>query len=303
MAEIEVRELVKRYGTATAVDGISFRVEAGETYGLLGPNGAGKTTTMRMLAGLSPIDAGRIEVAGLDVATQGRAVRALLGVVTQADGLDGDLTVRQNLQVFGDLVGLSRRAARARADEVLEFFALSDKADAEVDELSGGMKRRLAIARALMGRPRVIVMDEPSTGLDPDSRMRVWEELATLKRAGVTLLMSTHYMDEAEMLCDRLAIMADGRILDEGTPAELIARHAGEAALDVRPSGATRDATRAALAATGLPFREVGAVFRVTGRNGEQPALPEIEGVVVTSRAPNLEDVFLRIAGRGLSEA
>ncbi|HSG89908.1 MAG TPA: ABC transporter ATP-binding protein [Pseudomonadales bacterium] len=303
MAEIEARQLVKRFGDFTAVDGLSFEVEAGETYGLLGPNGAGKTTTMRMLAGLSPLTSGSLRVAGLDVATEGRAVRALLGVVTQADGLDGELTVRQNLDVYGDLMGLSRRAARARTEEVLAFFDLAAKADADIDDLSGGMKRRLAISRALISKPRVIVLDEPSTGLDPESRVRVWEELATLKRAGVTLLMSTHYMDEAEMLCDRLAIMHSGRILDEGTPAELIERHAGEPALDVRPTGATRESVRAALSATGLPFREVGAVFRVTAADGGRPVLPTLDGVTVSSRAPNLEDVFLNVAGQGLSEA
>lgn len=302
MAEIEARDLTKRYGELVAVNGVSFDVGAGETYGLLGPNGAGKTTTMRMLAGLSPISSGTLHVAGIDVARNGRAVRARLGVVTQADGLDGELTVRQNLDVYGDLLGLSRRDARARTDEVLEFFALADKRDAEVDDLSGGMKRRLAIARALIGKPQVIVLDEPSTGLDPESRMRVWEELATLKRNGVTLLMSTHYMDEAEMLCDRIAIMYSGRILDEGSPAQLIARHAGEPALDVRPSGSSRESVRAALDETGLGFREVGAVFRVTGADGARARLDAIDGVAVAERVPNLEDVFLNIAGRGLSE-
>jgi lipooligosaccharide transport system ATP-binding protein len=302
MAEIEARQLVKSFGATRAVDGISFDVEAGETYGLLGPNGAGKTTTMRMLAGLSPITSGTLRVAGLDVSRHARAVRQRLGVVTQADGLDTELSVRQNLDVHGDLIGLSRKAARARTDEVLAFFDLADRADDDIDELSGGMKRRLAISRALIGRPRVIVLDEPSTGLDPESRVRVWEELATLKRSGVTLLMSTHYMDEAEMLCDRVAMMSAGRILDEGTPAELIARHAQEEALDVRPAGATREVLRNALGSAGLAFREVGAVFRVTGENGEPPRLPDLEGIAVSPRTPNLEDVFLKVAGRGLSE-
>ena len=302
MAEIEARDLCKRYGDLTAVNGVSFDVAAGETYGLLGPNGAGKTTTMRMLAGLSPITSGTLRVAGIDVARHARAVRARLGVVTQADGLDGELTVRQNLDVYGDLLGLSRRDARARTDEVLSFFDLADKRDAEVDDLSGGMKRRLAIARALIGRPQVIVLDEPSTGLDPESRMRVWEELATLKRNGVTLLMSTHYMDEAEMLCDRIGILSAGRILDEGSPEQLIKRHAGERALDVRPAGSARETVRAALTEAGLSFREVGAVFRVTGGRGVRARLEALDGVAVAERTPNLEDVFLNIAGRGLSE-
>ncbi len=239
VAEIEVHNLVKCFGPVRAVDGVSFAVEAGETYGLLGPNGAGKTTTMRMLAGLSPITSGTARLAGFDVRDDPRAARACLGVVTQSDGLDEELTVRQNLEVFGYLVGLSRSDAARRAAEVLEFFALSARAGDEVDDLSGGMRRRLAIARALMARPRVIILDEPSTGLDPESRVRVWEELASLKQSGVTLLMSTHYMDEAETLCDRLAILYSGRVLDEGTPPQLVARHAGAAAMDIRPEGAS----------------------------------------------------------------
>lgn len=302
MAAIEARGLIKTFGSLRAVDGVSFRVERGETYGLLGPNGAGKTSIMRMLAGLSPISDGELFLSGLNVAEQPRAVRARLGVVTQADGLDGELSVRQNLEVFGFLIGLSRREARTRADEVLGFFRLRERGNAEVDELSGGMRRRLAIARALMGRPEVVILDEPSTGLDPESRIRVWEELAELKRGEVTLLMSTHYMDEAETLCDRIAIMHSGRILDEGTPPELIRRHAGSAALDLRPNGSSRADIRDALTRAGLNFREVGAVIRVTGGNGAPPVLPPLEGVQVSERTANLEDVFLALAGRGLQE-
>ncbi|MDZ7684757.1 MAG: ABC transporter ATP-binding protein [Gammaproteobacteria bacterium] len=236
MAAIVAENLTKRYGDLLAVDGISFSIDSGETYGLLGPNGAGKTTTMRMLAGLCPITEGRITVAGLDVARDSRAVRAMLGIVTQSDGLDSGINVRANLEVYGELMGLAARESRIRTDEVLEFFLLTDKAQDDVEELSGGMKRRLAIARALMAKPKAIVLDEPSTGLDPESRLRVWEELASLKSRGVTLIMSTHYMDEAEMLCDRLSMMHAGGILDEGTPEALIQRHGGEPAVDLRPS-------------------------------------------------------------------
>ena len=302
MAAIEATNLRKSFGDFEAVKGISFSIEPGETYGLLGPNGAGKTTTMRMLAGLSPISSGTLRVQGLDARTQGRQIRQLLGVVTQADGLDTALTVRQNLIVFGELMGLAARDAKLRADEVLEFFLLAEKADEDVNDLSGGMKRRLAIARALLARPQVIVLDEPSTGLDPDSRMRVWEELASLKREGVTLLMSTHYMDEAEMLCDRIGMMHSGEILDEGTPAELTARHAGEAAVDVRADGVGRAEVRDALASHGIPFREMGAVFRVRRDDEAMRSLATISGVTITDRVPNLEDVFLNIAGRGLTE-
>ncbi len=302
MAEIEARSLVKRFGAQTAVDGVSFDVARGATFGLLGPNGAGKTSLMRMMAGLTPITAGTLRIAGLDVARESRTVRALLGVVTQSDGLDRDLSVRQNLEAFGYLAGLSRAEARTRTAEVLEFFGLGGRGRDGVDELSGGLKRRLAIARALVTRPRVIILDEPSTGLDPDSRMRVWSELAELKRSGVTLVMSTHYMDEAETLCDRIAMLHAGRILDEGTPPELVARHSGGGTVDIRLEGAPPEAVRRALASAGLAFREVGALFRVSSAAGGPPEPPAIEGVRVTARAANLEDAFLKLAGRVLGE-
>ena len=302
MAEITARGLTKTFGSLIAVNGIDFQVEPGETYGLLGPNGAGKTTTMRMLAALAPLSGGSLTVAGLDVTRHSRAVRKLLGVVTQADGLDVNLSVRGNLEVFGELLGLTSTAARRRASEVLEFFDLTAKAAEDVDALSGGMKRRLAIARSLMGSPRVIVLDEPSTGLDPESRMRVWEELATLKRQGVTLILSTHYMDEAELLCDRIAIMSQGNILDEDRPAALIQRHGGGEALDVRPTGLPRGETRELLNSSGLPYREIGAVFRVPVSLTARELLSNQAGLTVTERTPNLEDVFLKVAGRGLND-
>lgn len=303
--EIEVRDLVKRFGALRAVNGVSFSVAKGETYGLLGPNGAGKTSIMRILAGLSPPSAGSARVAGLDVTAEPRAVRSLMGVVTQADGLDTEVSVRQNLEVFGYLAGLSSAASRKRADEVLEFFALDTRADDRVDDLSGGLRRRLAIARALVIKPRVIVLDEPSTGLDPESRVKVWEELAVLKDAGVTILMTTHYMEEAETLSDRIAMLHSGRLLDEATPPELIARHAGGGAAEVRldsPDPAARERVRRHLDAAGYAYREVGALFRVAGRDGRGPELAPLEGARVTQRAANLEDVFLNLAGRGLAE-
>jgi lipooligosaccharide transport system ATP-binding protein len=300
--EIEARGLVKCFGTLRAVDAVDFDVPRGETFGLLGPNGAGKTSIMRMMAGLIPITAGSLRVAGIDVAKNSRAVRAQLGVVTQNDGLDREISVRQNLEVFGYLAGLAHAEARRRAAEVLEFFDLATRARDEIAELSGGLRRRLAIARALMARPRVVVLDEPSTGLDPQSRLRVWEELALLKRSGVTMVMSTHYMDEAETLCDRLAMLHAGRILDEGAPHELIARHAGGGTADVRVNGGDREAVRHALLASNQPFREVGALFRVTGRGGRAPVIPPLDGAHVTARPANLEDVFLALSGRDLGD-
>jgi lipooligosaccharide transport system ATP-binding protein len=302
---IEVEDLHKDYGDIAAVDGITFSVDPGEIYGLLGPNGAGKTTTMRMLVGLSPATSGTIAVAGINVIKDGRAVRELTGVVTQHDGLDGGLTVFQNLFLYGFLAGLSRARAKERAHEVLEFFGLRDRSKANVYELSGGMKRRLAIARSMMTSPSVIVMDEPTTGLDPQSRNRVWEELAELKDAGVTVLLSTHYMEEATILCDRLSIMDHGKILDEGTPDQMIERHAPPEVAQLRVAPAALRNVREYLTGRNITFREVGALVSVTGANGDRPDLSGLageEGVRTSYRAGNLEDVFLAITGRELRD-
>ncbi len=302
---IEVVDLHKNYGDITAVDEITFSVNPGETYGLLGPNGAGKTTTMRMLSGLSPVTSGSIAVAGIDVVKDSRTVREMLGVVTQHDGLDSGLTVYQNLFLYGFLAGLSRDQARKRSHEVLEFFGLRDRSKANVYELSGGMKRRLAIARSMMGSPSVIVMDEPTTGLDPQSRNRVWEEMAVLKDSGVTILLSTHYMEEATILCDRLLIMDHGKILDEGTPDDMIERHAPPEVAQLRVVPAALRMVRDYLSERDISFREVGALVSVTGVNGVRPDLSGLEGVegVRTSyRSGNLEDVFLAITGRELRD-
>ncbi len=302
---IVVNALHKNYGDLVAVDGVSFVVEPGETYGLLGPNGAGKTTTMRMLSGLSPVSSGTITVAGIDVIKDGRAVREVTGVVTQHDGLDGGLTVYQNLFLHGFLAGLSRAQAKKRSHEVLEFFGLRDRSKDNVYELSGGMKRRLAIARSMMSSPSVIVMDEPTTGLDPQSRNRVWEELSVMKESGVTVLLSTHYMEEATILCDRLSIMDHGRILDEGAPDELIGRHAPPEVAQLRVAPASLRTVRQYLADRSISFREVGALVSVTGVNGDRPdlsGLDGVEGVHTAYRPGNLEDVFLAITGRDLRD-
>ena len=297
---IRGRNIVKRFGSTAAVDGVTFDVLRGETYGLLGPNGAGKTTLMRLLSALSPLTDGELAVGGLDVTGQARAVRERLGVVTQQDGLDADLTVQQNLATYGYFSGLSLRRSRRRASEVLSFFGLNERANDNVGHLSGGMKRRLAIARAFIMEPEVIVLDEPTTGLDPQGRNLVWKKLAALKASGTTVLMSTHYMEEAANLCDRIAIMHLGRILDEGTPEELIQRHTSAEVAQVRASTASSVEIRAALAAAGCPWREVGTVLHVLGHNGHRPQVPPMDGVRVTYRPGNLEDVFLAVAGRGL---
>lgn len=299
---VRASRITKRFGEVVAVDGVSFDVRRGETYGLLGPNGAGKTTTMRMMSGLSPLTAGELSVAGMDVSRQGREVRDVLGVVTQQDGLDTDLNARDNLIVYGFIAGLSRAQAERRADAVLMYFDLTDKVNEEIDNLSGGMKRRLAIARAFMTEPQVMVLDEPTTGLDPHGRNRVWQELETMKQAGVTIFMSTHYMDEAAALCDRLAIMHHGKILAEGAPDELVDRHAGSEVAQVRVSNGSRQDVVDWIQAAGFDHREVGTVITVTSRNGSRPDLSGLEGVRVTYRPSNLEDVFLSVAGTKLTD-
>ena len=299
---IRATGITKRFGETVAVDGVSFQVGHGETYGLLGPNGAGKTTTMRLVSGLSPLTAGELIVAGIDVSREAREVRNVLGVVTQEDGLDTDLNAKDNLIAYGYIAGLSRAQAERRADAVLMFFDLTDKAKEDIDSLSGGMKRRLAIARAFITNPQVIVLDEPTTGLDPQGRNRVWQELETMKQAGVTILMSTHYMDEAAALCDRLAIMHHGRILAEGAPDELVKRHAGPEVAQVRVSNGVRKEVVNWIGNAGLDYREAGAVITVTSPNGDRPDLSGLEGVRVSYRPSNLEDVFLTMAGRKLTD-
>jgi lipooligosaccharide transport system ATP-binding protein len=299
---INASSIAKRFGEVVAVDDISFEVRHGETYGLLGPNGAGKTTTMRMVSGLSPLTGGKLIVAGIDVSREGRAVRNVLGVVTQQDGLDTDLNARDNLITYGFIAGLSRALAEQRADAVLMYFDLTDKSNEEIDNLSGGMKRRLAIARAFMTKPQVIVLDEPTTGLDPQGRNSVWQELETMKQAGVTVLMSTHYMEEAAALCDRLAIMDHGKILAEGAPDELVNRHAGPEVAQVRVSNGARQDVVDWIGNAGFDYREAGAVITVTSSTGTRPDLSGLEGVRVSYRPSNLEDVFLSMAGRKLTD-
>ena len=228
MSAVEARGLRKRYGDLTAVDGVDFEVRAGECFGFLGPNGAGKTTTMKMIYGLAAVDEGELSVLGLDARTQRREVKAHIGVVPQEQNLDRELSVRQNLEVQALYHGLD---ADGRVDELLDFALLRDRAEGKPAELSGGMKRRLLIARALVNRPELVVLDEPTTGLDPQARRAVWSLLEDLRSEGVTLIVTTHYMEEAERICDRLVIMDGGRIVAEGSPAELLERF-GEVTLE-----------------------------------------------------------------------
>src|SRR5213592_604746 len=237
-AVVEARGLTKVYGKQRAVDAIDFSVKRGETFGLLGPNGAGKSTTMRMIACRAPLTSGELLVEGRDVRTQGREIRSLIGVVPQENNLDPDLNVRRNLIVYASYFRIPKTQAAQRADELLHFIGMSDRASAKIDHLSGGMKRRLMIARALLHQPRLLVLDEPTTGLDPQVRQEIWQKLEELRRvSGVTIILSTHYMEEAEKLCERLVVIDHGKILASGTPRDLVLSKVSRYALQVRDVG------------------------------------------------------------------
>lgn len=307
---IEARGLTKTFGDLTAVDAISFEVAPGESFGLLGPNGAGKSTTMRMIGGTSTRTAGSLTVLGLDPETNGPEVRASLGVVPQQDSLDEELRARDNLIVYGRYFGLPLSYLKPKADELLEFAQLTEKANAKVSALSGGMKRRLTIARGLVNEPRVLLLDEPTTGLDPQARHILWDRLFRLKEQGVTLVLTTHFMDEAEQLCDRLIVIDHGRIVAEGSPQALIREHATREVVEVR-FGSTRNAAMEAelrrMTSTGsanggievLPDRillydDAGeALLDEINRRGLNPLTSLV-------RRSSLEDVFLRLTGRSL---
>ncbi len=305
MSIIQARGLTKRFGALTAVDGIDFEVAEGELFGMLGPNGAGKSSTIRMIGCLSPPTAGELLVDGLDVRRRPREVKARLGVVPQDDNLDPDLTVLGNLVAYARYFDIPEREANARAREYLELFQLWERRGEIVDSLSGGMRRRLAVARALINNPRILILDEPTTGLDPQARHLVWQKIRVLKQRGVSMLLTTHYMDEAANLCDRLVIMHLGRILVEGTPADLIAEHAGRQVLELRLSGPERDdVLRRLQPVEGLRFEDVEGATYVFGIDGGAVSLiSEIPHVGATALRPaTLEDVFLRLTGRGLQE-
>jgi lipooligosaccharide transport system ATP-binding protein len=301
---ILARQLTKRFGDLLAVDGIDFEVAKGEAFGFLGPNGAGKTSTMRMIGGVSPVTSGLLTIFGLDPALHGPTIRARLGVVPQADTLDLELTVRENLIIYSRYFDLSWREGARRADELLEFVQLNERSRDKVDELSGGMKRRLTIARALINSPELLLLDEPTTGLDPQARHLVWDRLYRLKQRGVTLVLTTHYMDEAEQLCDRLVVMDKARIAAVGSPRELIDKYSTREVLELRfpideqpqLDGKLNDlAERIEV----LPDRVL--LYTVDGdeaiaavhRRGLRP-----ETALV--RRSTLEDVFLRLTGRSL---
>jgi lipooligosaccharide transport system ATP-binding protein len=301
---IHARGLTKRFGELTAVDGIDFDVAPGESFGFLGPNGAGKTSAMRMIGCVSPLSAGTLRVLGMDPVADGPRIRARLGVVPQQDTLDTELTVRENLLMYGRYFGLSRAECAKRADDLLDFAQLTERAGDQVEHMSGGLKRRLTIARSLINEPDLLLLDEPTTGLDPQARHLLWDRLYRLKQRGVTLVLTTHYMDEAEQLCDRLIVMDKGRIVAEGSPRELIARYSTREVTELRFAPGVRETLDGQLDGLAERIERLPDRVLLYADDGEAAvAAAHARGLqpeTVLVRRSSLEDVFLRLTGRSL---
>jgi lipooligosaccharide transport system ATP-binding protein len=301
---IRARGLRKRYGAFEAVRGIDVEVEQGEAFGFLGPNGAGKSSTMRMIAAVSPPSGGELSILGMDPATEGPAIRARLGVCPQEDTLDLELNVRDNLVVYGRYFGIPRAEVATRADELLRFVSLQDKSKAKVEDLSGGMKRRLTIARSLVNQPDLMLLDEPTTGLDPQARHLVWDRLFRLKQQGVTLVLTTHYMDEAEQLCDRLVVMDNGEIVAHGSPLELIRAHSTREVAELRFGVGEHEALAAKIEDLADRVEVLPDRLLLYTQDGEETLAKVhergLKPVAVLVRRSTLEDVFLRLTGRTL---
>ncbi len=301
---VQARGLTKRFGDFTAVDSIDFDIHKGEAFGFLGPNGAGKTSTMKMITTVSPITEGKLSVFGVDPNVDGRSIRQRIGVVPQEDNLDQELTVAENLYIYGRYHDMKKSEINPRIEELLEFAQLTERKDSEVEPLSGGMKRRLTIARALINNPDLIILDEPTTGLDPQARHLLWDRLYRLKQQGATLIITTHYMDEAEQLCDRLVVMDQGKIAAEGSPRQLIQRYAPREVVELRFEEGQKD--EAVLRLDGLAQRSEVLADRILlytdDAEATQHGLHErgMNPEQVLVRRSTLEDVFLRLTGRGL---
>jgi len=304
---VRARGLTKRFGDFTAVDGIDFELHRGEAFGFLGPNGAGKSSTVRMLGCVSPPSGGELSILGLDPVRNGSAIRARLGVVPQEDTLDVELTVQENLLVYGRYFGLPRQLIRERTARLLDFVQLSDRAADQVEPLSGGLKRRLTIARSLINEPDILLLDEPTTGLDPQARHVVWDRLFRLKQQGVTLILTTHYMDEAEQLCDRLVVMDHGAIAAEGSPRQLIDTYSTAEVLELRFDPSSHEQAAEKLAAIPAERMEVLAdriLLYIPNGDAALASVHDLGLDPVTSlvRRSTLEDVFLRLTGRRLED-
>jgi len=304
---LSARGLTKTFGDFTAVDGVDFEVRPGEAFGFLGPNGAGKSSTMRMVAAVSPVTSGELRIFGLDPAVDGPAIRARLGNCPQQDRLDEELSVEENLWVYGRFFGLSKAEVRARADELLDFAQLTERRHDKVEPLSGGMKRRLVIARSLINNPELLLLDEPTTGLDPQARHVLWDRLFRLKRQGVTLILTTHYMDEAEQLCDRLVVMDKGRIVAEGSPRQLIAEHSTREVVEVRFDADDHGEHRDVLDGLGERLEVLPDRILLYAHDGDAVATAVthrtrggMEPLSTLVRRSTLEDVFLHLTGRTL---
>ncbi len=301
---LQATGLTKTFGNFTAVDGIDFAVQRGESFGFLGPNGAGKSSTMKMVGCVSPVTGGVLRLFGQDPATHGPQIRARLGVVPQKDTLDEELTVQENLWIYGRYFGLSRSEVRSRATELLDFAQLKDRARSKVEPLSGGMKRRLTIARSLISRPEILLLDEPTTGLDPQARHALWDRLFRLKRNGVTLVLTTHYMDEAEQLCDRLVVMDHGKIVAQGSPRSLITEFSTREVLELRFDTDDHAHHGDAIAGIGERIEVLPDRLLVYAEDGDAAAaavhLRGIQPMSSLVRRSTLEDVFLHLTGRTL---
>ncbi len=303
---ITARRVVKRFGDFVAVDGIDVEVRRGESFGFLGPNGAGKSSTMRMIGCVSPVTEGELRIFGLDPAKHGKQIRARIGVVPQQDQLDEELTVVDNLILYGRYFDLPRSVCRQRAAELLEFVQLTERAKSRIEPLSGGMKRRVTIARSLINEPELLLLDEPTTGLDPQARHVLWDRLYRLKQRGVTLVLTTHYMDEAEQLCDRLVVMDRGIIVAEGSPRDLIRQHSTREVLELRYPAGTNEQRSVDVHGIGDRFEVLPDRVLIYADDGEA-ALAAVHGrgsapESALVRRSSLEDVFLRLTGRSLVE-
>jgi len=300
---IRAKGLTKKFGDFTAVDHIDFEVCKAECVGFLGPNGAGKTTTVRMIYCFLPLTEGELSVAGMNVSTQSREIKGLVGVAPQEDNLDPDFTVMKNLLVYARYFDLSKEVAAKRAAEQLKFFQLQEKQNVQIVELSTGMKRRLIVARALLNEPQILLLDEPTTGLDPQARHLVWDEIRTLRKKGVTIIITTHYMDEAAELCDRIFIMDNGKIIEQGKPSELVKKHVGDDVLEFDMNEKLVESLKAELPdAVFETFGERVHVFTSQAHGVFERFLEAHPATNVTIRNANLEDVFLNLTGRKLKE-
>lgn len=301
---VVARGLTKRFGTLTAVNEVSFEIRSGEVLGFLGPNGAGKTTAIRMLSCTSPLTAGSLSVFGLNVVTSPRTIKAQIGVVPQDNNYDPEMTVVENLLTYGRYFRLDHRLVAQRAHELLEFVQLSEKSDRNVEELSGGMKRRLILARSLINKPRMLIMDEPTTGLDPQARRLIWQRIRELRHSGVTIVITTHYMEEAEQICNRLLVMNDGRIVAEGSPKALIEQHAGSEVLELVPE-VPDSADFISLLNRCPHHQQLGEKFEIFTNdcpNALETIRAQVKLVSYGIRRATLEDVFIRLTGRELKD-